>query len=69
MKNILSAGTNFRVRNISSKRAVQILAKNNIEINDSEAAIILDCLYQIAQNHNKHEAYNKIETLRRNRTF
>jgi protein-tyrosine-phosphatase len=48
MKTILSAGTNFTVRNISSKRAVQILAKNNIEINDSEAAIILDFLYQIA---------------------
>ena len=68
MKNILSNGTNFTVRNISSKRAVQILAKNNIEINDSEAAVILDFLYQIAQNHNKHEAYNKIETLMRNRT-
>ena len=69
MKNILSAGTNFTVRNISSKRAIQILAKNNIEINDSEAAIILDFLYQIAQNHNKQKAYNKIETLMRNRTY
>ena len=56
MKNILSNGTNFTVRNISSKRAVQILAKNNIEVNDSEAAIILDFLYHIAQNYNKHEA-------------
>jgi hypothetical protein len=69
MKNIPSADTNFTVRNISSKRAVQFLAKNNIEINDSEAAIILGFLYQIAQNHNKHQAYNKIETLMRNRTY
>ena len=69
MKNILSAGTNFTVRNISSKRAVQVLAKNNIEINDSEAAIILDFLYQIAQNYNKREAHKKIVTLTRNRTY
>ena len=69
MKNILSSGTNFTVRNISSKRAVQILAKNNIEINDSEAAIILDFLYHMAQNHNKHEAHKKINILMGNRTY
>ena len=69
MKNILSVGTNFTARNISPKRAVQILAKNNIEINDSEAAIFLNFLYQIAQNHNKHKAYKKIVTPTRNRTY
>ena len=52
-----------------SKWAVQILAKNNIEINDSEAAIILDFLYHMAQNHNKHEAHKKINTLMGNRTY
>jgi hypothetical protein len=69
MKNILSDSTNFTVRNISLKRAVEILTKNNIEVNDCEAAIVVDFLYHIAQNHNKHEAYNKIETSTRNRTY
>jgi hypothetical protein len=68
MNNLLSDTTYFTVRNISLKRAVQILAKNNIEINDSEAAIILHFLYHLPRT-NKHEAYNKIETLMRNRTY
>lgn|GEM_PF-4469281 len=45
MNNILSDRYNFTVRNISLKRAVEILSKNNIEVNDSEAAIILDFIY------------------------
>ena len=68
MNNILSDSTNFTVRNISLKRAVEILAKNNIEVNASETAIILDFLYHIAQNYNKHEAQKKRVTLTRNRT-
>jgi len=68
MKNILSNGTNFTVRNISSKRAVQILAKNNIEVNGRVAAIILDFLYHIAQNSNKHEGHKKVVTLKKYRT-
>jgi hypothetical protein len=69
MNNILSDSTNFTVRNISLKRAVEILAKNNIEVNDSETAIILDFLYHIAHNYNKHEAHKKTVTLTRNRTY
>jgi hypothetical protein len=69
MNNLLSDSTNFTVRNISLKRAVEILAKNNIEVNDCETAIILDFLYHIAQNYNKHEAHKKIVTLTRNRTY
>jgi len=46
-------GTNFTDRKISLKRAVAILAKNYIEVNDSEAAIILNFLYHIAQNDNQ----------------
>ncbi len=65
---ILSNSTNYRVRNISLKRAMQVLAKNNIEVNDDEASVILDFLYHIAQNYNKHEAYNKMESLTGNRT-
>jgi len=69
MNNLLSDSTNFTVRNISLKRAVEILAKNNIEVNECETAIILDFLYHIAQNHNKYEAYKKIDTLIGNRTY
>jgi hypothetical protein len=57
------------VRNISLKRAVEILAKNNIKVNGSEAAIILDFLYHIAHNHNKHEAYKKIDASMGNRIY
>ena len=53
MNNLLSDSNNFTVRNISLKRAVEILAKSKIEINDCEAAIILDFLYHIAHIHNK----------------
>jgi hypothetical protein len=69
MNNLLSDSTNFTVRNISLKRPVEILAKNNIEVNDCETAIILDLLYHIAQNYNKHEAHKMIVTLKRNRTY
>jgi hypothetical protein len=65
----MNGSNNFTVRNISLKRAAEILAKNKIEVNASEAAIILDFLYHIAQNHNKLEASKKIETLVRNRTY
>ena len=54
---------------MSLKRAVEILVKNDIEVNDCEAAIILDFLYHIAQNHNNHKANKKIVTLTRNRTY
>jgi hypothetical protein len=67
--NILSDNTNFTFRNISLKQTVEVLAKNNIEVNDSEAAIILDFLYHIAQNHNRHEANKRISTSMGNRTF
>ena len=69
MNNLLSDSTNFTARNISLKRAVERLAKNDIEVNDRETAIILDFLYHIARNHNKHEAYKKIDTLVGNRTY
>ena len=56
MNKLLSDSTNFTDRKISLNRAVAILAKSNIEVNDSEVAIILDFLYHIAQNHNKHKS-------------
>jgi len=40
--------TNFRDKKISVKHAIALLAKNNIEVNEDEAALILDFLYHIA---------------------
>ena len=65
--NAISEGTNFTVRKISLKRTVEILAKNNIEVNNNEAAIILNFLYHIAQNYDKYEAYKRTDTLMGNR--
>jgi hypothetical protein len=47
----------------------EVLAKNNIEVYESEANIILDFLYHLAQNHNKHEANKRIDTSMGNRTY
>lgn len=46
---------NFIERKISVKRAIPILAKSGIEVNDSEASVILDFLYLIAKNYSKDE--------------
>lgn len=40
------------------------MAKNNIEVNDSEAAIILDFLYHVAQNYNKRRGHQKTGNLK-----
>jgi len=54
MSEIFYKTPNFKDKRISVKRAVAILAKNKIEVNDNEASVILDFLYHIAT------AYNKI---------
>lgn len=64
MNNLLSDSNNFTDRKRSLKRAVAILAKNNIEVNDSEAAIILDFLYHVAQNYNKRRGHQKTGNLK-----
>lgn len=64
MNNLLSDSTNFTVRKISLKRAIEILAKNKIEVNENEAAIILDFLYHIAQNYYKHDEHKKMSNLK-----
>lgn len=46
---------NFIERKISVKRAISVLAKNGIEVDDSEASVILDFLYLIAKNYGKNE--------------
>ncbi|SDP94735.1 hypothetical protein SAMN05428975_3985 [Mucilaginibacter sp. OK268] len=46
---------NFIERKVSVKRAIFVLAKNGIEVDDSEASVILDFLYLIAKNYSKKE--------------
>ncbi|MGJ1312231.1 MULTISPECIES: hypothetical protein [Sphingobacterium] len=44
---------NFIDRKVSDKRAIAILAKNGIQVNEEEASVILDFLYLVAKNYNK----------------
>lgn len=60
---------NFIDRRISVNRAIAMLAKNGIEVDDCEAAVILDFLYLISKNRNKPEEGKSAETLKRNRTL
>lgn len=46
---------NFIERTISVKRAISILAKSGIEVDEKEADIIMDFLFLIAKNYNKDE--------------
>lgn len=45
----------FIDRNVSVERAIILLGRNDIHINDEEAVVILDFLYMIAKNHNRSE--------------
>ena len=58
---------NFIDRRISVNRAVAMLAKNGIEVDDGEATVILDFLYLISKNRNKPEEAKDAGTLKRNR--
>lgn len=46
---------NFIERKISSRKAISILAKSGIEVEDHEADIILDFLYLMAKNYTKND--------------
>lgn len=50
----------FSNRNVSIGRAITLLGRNNIHVNDDEAAAILDFLYVIAKNYNKPDIDNQI---------
>ncbi|WP_140938550.1 PTS sugar transporter subunit IIBC [Sphingobacterium lumbrici] len=56
-------------KKVSDKRAIAILAKNGIQVNEEEADIILDFLYLVAKNYNKPNEDQEAESLRRNRTL
>lgn len=60
---------NFIARKISVNQVITILAKSGIEVDDGEAAVILDFLYLISKNRNNPEEGNNPETLKRNRTL
>lgn len=59
----------FIDKKVSDKRAIAILAKNVIQVNEEEANIILDFLYLVAKNYNKPDEDQVAESLRRNRTL
>lgn len=44
---------NFTNRKISVQKSIALLAKNGVQVNEEEAAVILDFLYLMAKNHNK----------------
>lgn len=60
---------NFIDKKVSVKKAITILAKEDVQATDEEAVVILDFLYLMAKNHKKSEEEKDIETLRRNRTL
>lgn len=60
---------NFIDKKVSVKRAVAILAKNGIQLDDEEAIVIIDFLYLMAKNYKKHEEEKMVETPKRNRTL
>lgn len=51
----------FIDRKVSSRRAIALLARNHIEINDDEAAVILNFLYLMAKVHNRKMALKDTE--------
>lgn len=59
---------NFTERKVSINRAIAMLAKSGIEVDDGEAALILDFLYLMSKNRNTSEEVKNDETLKGNRT-
>jgi hypothetical protein len=57
---------NFIDKKISVKQAMAISAKNGIQVDDIEASVILDFLYVIAKNYNKHGANQNAPNLKEN---
>ena len=53
MTSKIAISMNFTDKKVSIRRAIAILAKNRIEVNDEEATIIVGFLYLIAKNHQK----------------
>jgi len=60
---------NFTDKKVSVKRAITILAKNGIEVDDDEATVIVDFLYLMAKNYKKEGEEKTPKTPKRNRTL
>ena len=58
MEKLIFKTANFGKRRISVQRAVKVLSKNYIQVNEDEAAEILDFLYHIAKTYKKPENSN-----------
>jgi hypothetical protein len=57
---------NFIDNKTSVKQAMSILAKNGIQVDDTEASVILEFLHIIAKNYNKHKANQNAPYLKEN---
>jgi len=53
-----SKSQNFRHRKVTIADAITILAKNNILVDDKEAAEILDFLYLVAKGYSSDKSQN-----------
>ena len=53
MQTLTSGAKNFLHRKVSVKKAINILAKNNINVNEYHAAVILDFLYLLAKSYDR----------------
>lgn len=47
---------NFLDKKIPVKRAITVLAKNGIQVDDNEASVILNFLYLIAKSYNQYDS-------------
>ncbi len=54
----------FIDRKVSSGKAIGLLARNGIEVNDEEAAVILNFLYLMAKIHNRKMSLKDVDILK-----
>lgn len=50
---------NFIDKKVSVKKAIAILARNGVQVDDDEAIVMLDFLYLMAKNYKKPETEKK----------
>ncbi len=60
---------NYIEKKISTNKAMAILAKNGIHVNEKETATIIDLLYLMAKYYSVDPCSLDAESLRRNRTL
>jgi hypothetical protein len=56
--------TNFTDRRVSVNRAITILAKNGVQVDENEATVILNFLYHIAKTYGKLNVDQKQDDLK-----